>query len=390
MIPRISDDEFRKRVEKTQAAMTDTGLDILIAFGNESEPQFVRYYTDYWPSFETACVFIPVSGEPILLIGPESGDFSVYWSRMCRIERIRILRESSEPEYPGEKLNTLFNIFAQHVNKDSIRRVGIAGYSFMSAPVYRCICETAAAFGCEVVISDKIVISQKMVKSAQEISIMKYAAKISEQAMGKVLGLVQPGMTETQIVGEAEREIRALGAENEAYPMWCLSGQNTRHAIGRPDPSRIIQRGDLVQLQFGARVAGYASSVGRPVAVGKVPDEVLELMDIGLEAHLATFEALKPGVCAREVNALYCKILEKRGAVGCNLYGPCHGSGLMEGEHPWIEANSDYLLQEGFTYCVDTFLKRNGYGLRWEDQVAITKNGIDQFTDKHLEIIVVD
>ena len=387
---RISDEEFSERIKNTQKAMVDAGLDILLCFGNEAEPPYVRYYSDYWPSFETACVFIPLHGEPILMIGPESEKYSTYWSRIPTIERIKIFRESSEPEYPGETLNTLYNIFNKHLNDQSMRRIGIAGYPFMNAPVYKAICDTSSAFGCEVVRSEKIVIDQKMVKSPQEIAIMKHAASISEQAMAKVLEVLKPGMTETKVVGVAEYEIRALGAENEAYPMWCLSGENTQHAIGRPDRNRVITKGDLVQLQFGARVAGYASSIGRPVAMGKVPKEVLELMDIGLEAHLATFDILKSGIPAKEVDAMYRKILAKRGASGSNLYGPCHGSGLMEGEHPWIESNSDYIIQENFTYCVDTFLTRNGYGLRWEDQVAITKDGIDQFTNKFLEILIID
>ncbi|MDD3996511.1 MAG: Xaa-Pro peptidase family protein [Sphaerochaetaceae bacterium] len=390
MMYQISDEEFSARIKKTQAAMVAASLDILFCYGNEAEPQYVRYYSDYWPSFESACVMIPLTGAPVLLIGPESATYSAYWSRIGSIERIKVLRESSEPEYPGEKLNTLYNLFNVHLDEHAHRRIGIVGYPLMSAPVYKAINDAALAFGCEVVRSEKLVIDQKMIKSPQEIVIMKRAAIISEEAMTKVLSLLKPGMTETQVVAEAEYVIRQLGAENEAYPMWCLSGSNTQHAIGRPDPRRVIKKGDLVQLQFGARVSGYASSVGRPVAMGKVPHEILELMEIGLEAHIATFNVLKPGVLASEVDAVYRKVLEKRGASGCNLYGPCHGSGLMEGEHPWIEATSDYIIQENLTYCVDTFLRRNGYGLRWEDQVAITKDGIDQFTSKHLEILVID
>ncbi|MDD4557447.1 MAG: Xaa-Pro peptidase family protein [bacterium] len=385
----ISKDEFRSRIKRTQEAMVDAGLDILITFGNEAEPQYVRYYANYWPSFETASVCIPLVGEPVLLIGPESGTYSAYWSKIKAIERIKVLRESSEPEYPGEKLNTLYNLFNRYLNEDSMRRIGIVGYPFMSAPVYKAICETAAAFGCEVVRAEQLVINLKMIKSRQEVAIMKHAAKISEQAVGKVLEIIKPGMTETQVVGEAEREIRAQGAENEAYPMWCLSGVNTQHAIGRPDANKVIREGELVQLQFGARVAGYASSVGRPVAMGKVSDEILELMDIGLEAHLATIECMRAGIPAKEVDRRYREVLEKRGAAGCNLYGPCHGSGLMEGEHPWIESNSDYLLKENMTYCVDTFLKRNGYGLRWEDQVCVKEGGVDQFTGKYLEVMSI-
>jgi len=387
---KISSQEFKNRVSLTQKAMQDVGLDILVTYGNEAEPQYVRYYSNYWPSFETACVLIPLHGEPVLLIGPEAIDLARYYSSIPQIERIKVLRESSEPEYPGEKLNTFYNIFGSYLNADSSRKIGICGYPIMNVPVYKAICEAAAAYGCEVVRAENIVINQKKIKTADEIEIMRHAAKISEMAVEQAIIEIHPGMSEVQAVAIAEKVIRMHGAESEAYPMWALAGSTTAQAIGRPDPARIIEKGQLVQLQFGARISGYASSVGRPVLMGKVPDEVMDLVKIGLEAHLMTFEWLKPGIPAREVDRQYREFLKKYGAEGCNLYGPCHGTGLMEGEHPWIEANSDYLLEPGLTFMADTYLRRNGYGLRWEDQLAITQTGVDVFTDKHLEIIQID
>lgn len=386
-VPHISKVEFAQRVKNTQKAMQDAGLDILLTYGNEAEPQYVRYYSDYWPSFESAMVMIPLSGDPILLIGPESLTMAQYWSVIERIERIKLLRESSEPEYPGEKLNSLYNLFGEHLSPASNRRIGICGYPLMYAPVYQGILQAASAFGCEVVRSEQLVIRQKLIKSPAEIEIMRHAAKISEAACIKVIQNLRPGMTETQVVAIAEAEIRALGAENEAYPMWVLSGSNTTHAIGRPAPDRVIDKNDLVMLQIGARVSGYASSFGRPVIIGKIPNDARALVETGLEAHLRTFDWLKSGTPAREVDRLYREFLKNHGAEDCNLYGPCHGTGLMEGEHPWIEANSDYLLEPGLTFMADTFLKRDGYGLRWEDQLAITKTGTDVFTNAYLEII---
>lgn len=389
MVTKISHQEFAQRITATQAAMESAGLDILITYGNEAEPQYVRYYSDYWPSFESACVLIPLRGEPVLLIGPESLTMAASWSVIPRIEKIKLLRESSEPEYPGAKLNTLYNLFGEFLSADSCRRIGIVGYPLMNTPVYEGICKAASAYGCEVVRSEQIVIRQKMIKTPSEIEIMRHAAKISEAACVKAIQALKPGMTETQLVGVAEAEMRALGAENEAYPNWVLTGNHTSHAIGRPNPFRKIEENDLVQLQIGARVSGYASSVGRPVIVGDMPKDVQELVEIGLEAHLRTYEWLKPGKPASEVAKEYQEFLKSRGAEGCALYGPCHGTGLMEGEHPWIETTSDYLLEPGLTFMCDTFIHRNGYGLRWEDQLAVTETGVDVFTDAYSHIIRV-
>ena len=72
----IPDVEFKTRIERTRKVMAGCGIDTLLAFSTESEPFAVRYYSDYWPSFETAAVLIPAGGEAALLIGPESMTFA--------------------------------------------------------------------------------------------------------------------------------------------------------------------------------------------------------------------------------------------------------------------------------------------------------------------------
>ena len=103
----IPDHEFPERVKNAQALMVQQGIDIMFAFANEAEPQFVRYLSNYWPSFETAAVLFGQKGDPILLIGPESLTYAADRSKIPDIRRIKCLRESSNPEYPGVKLDTL-------------------------------------------------------------------------------------------------------------------------------------------------------------------------------------------------------------------------------------------------------------------------------------------
>ena len=99
---RIPDSEFKERVVRVQEKMTQEGFDMLLCYGNEAEPQFVRYFSDYWPSFETAGVLIPKKGEAKLLIGPESYTYAADRSRIADIKLLKAFRESSEPEYPGK------------------------------------------------------------------------------------------------------------------------------------------------------------------------------------------------------------------------------------------------------------------------------------------------
>ena len=69
------------------------------------------------------------------------------------------------------------------------------------------------------------------------------------------------------------------------------------------------------------------------------------------------------------------------------LYGPCHGTGIIEVEKPWLETSSDYLLQSNMTFMADTFFTCGNYGFRWEDGFKVTRDGCEPFSDEHSEII---
>lgn len=68
----LTKQEFAERIARAQAEIVKTDLDAVLVFSTESEPAGVRYFSDYWPSFETAGVLIPREGSPALIIGPES------------------------------------------------------------------------------------------------------------------------------------------------------------------------------------------------------------------------------------------------------------------------------------------------------------------------------
>ena len=87
---------------KVQANMKKEGYDLLLAYGNEAEPQYARYFSGYWPSFETSGVLIPAEGDPLLLIGPESFTYASDRTKIPKVRLLKAFRESSEPEYPGK------------------------------------------------------------------------------------------------------------------------------------------------------------------------------------------------------------------------------------------------------------------------------------------------
>ena len=99
-----------------------------------------------------------------------------------------------------------------------------------------------------------------------------------------------------------------------------------------------------------------------------------EIVEFGLEAHRWTYDQLKAGVLAADVAKSYIEFFKKRGYYDNYLYGPCHGTGLIEVEAPWMESISNYHLAENMTFQVDTFVSTEEFGIRWETGVAIRKD----------------
>ena len=183
-------------------------------------------------------------------------------------------------------------------------------------------------------------------------------------------------MTELQFVGIAWKTIYEHGAEYEGLPMYVFGEQSTRHAISRSG-YRTIRKGDLVQLNLSAKVDGYSPSIGLPMSMGKLTGEKRRMVEFGLEAHLWTIGKLKAGIIAADVAKSFLALFKERGYSDNYVYGPCHGTGMIGVEAPWMESSSDYLLKAGMTFQVDTFVSGDKYGLRWENCAAIREGSCE-------------
>ena len=381
--PAIAPAEFTQRIKRAQALVAQAGMDAMLVHANEADFANVRYFSDYWTLFESAGVLIPAVGDPVLLIGPESGAYASDRSQIARIHKMFEYRESADPAYPGVPVSNFADAFADAgVNHPT--RIGIAGSLIIPWPLVTSLQNAFPA--AELTPADALMVKLRSIKSDAELACLRRACEISEAAVAAVLEQVRPGMTEQQVVGVAQQALYANGAEYEGHPTYVLSGRNSAHAISRPTP-RVLERGDLVQLNVGARVAGYASSVGLPICLGTMTPKMRDLVEFGLEAHQQTIGWLTAGQRAGDVAQRYHQFFVDRGYEAHFLYGPCHGLGMLEVEQPWMEETSDYALQPNMTFQVDTFLTGDNFGLRWENGGRITDNAFDLFSGSYRRVI---
>lgn len=370
----IPDHEYKERVARAAKILQREKLDAMIVNSNEADYANARYFSGFWPLFERSGVAISASGDAALMVGPESREFAADRSRLEKIFVLKEYRESADPAYPELKADTYQDVFhAIGVNGKKLR-IGVASYLDTSVVIMEGI--KAAFPEAEIVRADHIMVELRSIKSVNEINCLREGYRIAELATQQVIKEIQPGMTELQMVGVAERVVYEQGAEYEGLPMYVFSEASTRHAISRSS-YRKFQKGDIVQLNLSAKIDGYSAAIGYPIVLGKLEGKRRDVVMFGLEAHKWTQQQVKAGIPASQIAENFYKYYVENGYKENFVYGPLHGTGMIEVEAPWVETTSDYALKPNMTFQIDTFISTDTFGVRWEKGIAVTEDGCD-------------
>ena len=374
----IPDYEYKERIARAAKLVAAKGLDVMVVCSTESDYANARYFSGFWPLFERAGVAIAANGDAALMVGPECIIFAQDVAKMDKIFCLREFRESADPSYPELQASTFRDVFkAIGVTGENIK-IGLGSYVECTLPIFEGLKESFP--NAEISKCNDIMVDLRKIKSENELACIKEGFRIIDLATNEVIRNLRPGVTELQMVGVAQRVIYEEGAEYEGLPMYVFSEKSTSHAISRSG-YRTINKGDIVQLNLSAKIDGYSPSIGLPVVMGKLEGERRRIVNFCLDAHNWTVDQLKAGVIASDVAKGFYKLYEDAGLAKNYVYGPCHGTGMIEVEAPWMETNTDYPLEKNMTFQVDTFISGDGFGVRWEKGVAITENGCTSMTD---------
>ncbi len=227
-----------------------------------------------------------------------------------------------------------------------------------------------------------------MRKSEAELRCLREAARLATLGLQAILDQIEPGMTELQVTAIGVAAVMANGAEGTGYSVWCGSGPHSTEPISYSS-HRKIQRNEIIQIQTGARVAGYSTSIGRPILIGSCSDEMRRFLEVGMTAADMTVDMMRAGTPAAEIAHRVHGWITEQGYGDTILYGPAHGCGLREGEQPTIETTSPVTLEENMAFQIDVFLARPNMGFRWEDCIMVRKDGAEQLTGLGREIIIL-
>ncbi len=226
-------------------------------------------------------------------------------------------------------------------------------------------------------------------KDADEVELIRLAGGIATRALAKTLREIKPGMTELSVAGILEHTLRDEGSEDFPFATIVASGPRAALPHARAS-SRVIERGDLLLLDFGAQYKGYCSDVTRTVVVGRASAEQKEIYDIVRQANAVASRSVRAGMKGQEADGLARRYIEDRGYGDAFGHSLGHGLGLEVHEAPRLAKTVEAPLGEGAVVTIEPGIYKPGWGgVRIEDDVHLAAGGPVILTDFTRELVEV-
>ena len=240
----------------------------------------------------------------------------------------------------------------------------------------------------ELVPTEDLVESLRRVKDGGEVDRVDAAASVADAALAKCRSMLVEGVTEADFAIALDFEMRR-GADGPSFETIVASGSNGAKPHHHPT-SRRIEPGELVVVDFGARVDGYCSDMTRTFCVGEpASGTARRMVEVVADSQRAGVAAVAAGVGARAVDDACRSVIAEAGWADAFLHSTGHGVGLEIHEAPRVASTSTDTLEAGYVVTVEpgVYLPDHG-GVRIEDTVVVTAGGCRPLTNAPKDLIL--
>ena len=354
-----------RRVDRLVELLPETGLDLLLV----TDLTNLRYLTGF------------VGSNGLALIGQDTRMFATDFRYIAQME------EEVDSSFDRRELPR--NLFAdlEEVLPPGQLRLGYE--NSMPVRIHARLRELLPE-RVELVMADGLVEGMRAVKEPAEVNRIGAAAAVADGALEQVLAQGLAGRTEREAALALELAIRHAGAEHVSFEPIVAAGPHGAlpHAAPR---ETTIERGQLVVIDFGARVDGYCSDCTRTVAVGEPDLDARETYALVLEAQLAGLAAVRAGAKCRHVDAAARDLIAAAGHGEEFGHGLGHGVGLGIHEDPRLSQVAEGTLAAGNVVTVEPGVYLPGrFGVRIEDLVVVTEDGCQILTGATKDLLVIE
>jgi Xaa-Pro dipeptidase len=318
----------------------------------------------YFTGFSGAtALLIPQDGESVLYVSGTNFEQAKHEVKNVRVELLK----------RGENL---FQRVGQDVEVSVRAKLAVDS---MSIDSWRGLVRVVGDESC-LVVAGGVVKGLRAVKSSDEVEFIRNACEITSVGVNVAYEVVEPGVSEQEVVTEVEYAMRKHDSMGTAFGTIVASGADSAFPHGSCK-SRIIMEGDLVVVDLGAMVNGYRSDVTRTMVAGKISSRQQEIYGTVKAAQDLAVKAISAGVKAVDVDAVAMEIIGRTGFRDCFVHNLGHGVGLDIHEAPILSPDSKDVLEAGNVVTVEPGIYIVGFGgVRIEDTVLVTEEGVEKLT----------
>jgi Xaa-Pro aminopeptidase len=284
-VKRFSAEEMERRLALTRGLMAEHDLDALVVFGNSG----VNRHNNVNPFWLTQYLDM----HHCYVIVPHEGPTELYVGLVNHVPNAREEADAGVVAWGGYQPGETVAVRLRELGARRLGLVGVAATWNVGMPYQHY--ERLAGF--ESTDLTAPFARLRSVKSEEEIERLRGAAELTDLAILAALDAAKPGVSEVELVAEAEAAYRRRGGAVRitflrsmpmAAPTGCLPAQNPT--------DRRLEKGDVILTEFSASLGAYSGQVHRPIFVQAEPtEEWLRLFDVAKEAYDRIAAALRPG-----------------------------------------------------------------------------------------------
>lgn len=355
---------FAPRLERLRAILAKKRLDAILVAQAENR----RYLS----GFTGSSAWLLISRDQALI----ASDFRYY-------EQI----EQECPDFTLVKITTQFtDVLPEMVKGVGAKRLGFEAATTPFAQLQKW---RAATPGTRWFATYELVEQLRASKDESEIAILKEALALTDRALAYGLEQVRPGMTERELAWLLEAYMRTHGAEGVSFEPLVQAGPHSAMPHYKSGEG-VIQEGQPLLIDMGAKVKGYCADLTRTVWVGSAPDDTFrKIYDVVLRAQEEAEKAIRAGMIGKDAHALAQKVIDDAGYGPYFGHGLGHGVGLAIHEKPSAGRISEDILVPGSVITVEPGIYISGWGgVRIEDVVLVADHGVEVLTGAPKEPIL--
>jgi Xaa-Pro dipeptidase len=370
-------EEYRQRVEKARFRMSAAGVDCLFLTSEKNIRYFTGFNTQTWViSTIPRYVLLPVDREPIAImpVSHVPGFRATTW--------ITDIRSWLAPRPADDGVSLIVDALRSLVRPGGRVGAEIGAEMRLQMPVEDFLRIRDALNGIIFVDAGHVLRPLRMVKSSFEVAYIRQTAQIVNNAFARLPELLILGQTEWDFYRAFHRVLVELGADKVPY-LIPVSGADGYDQTAVGPTNRVLQLGDLLNVDVCPTWRGYFCDFDRNFALGRSTDESRRLYARVFEATQAGIEAVRPNRTAADVWRVIAKVLAPDGRLTTHAARMGHGIGLDLTEPPSLAESDNTVIEAGMILAIQVALtapEAGGMAPRMqvhEENVVVTQDGCD-------------